>query len=83
MSASALRLPLYASGPASVGWWAMFITMVGDGTAFASLVFGYFFYWTIHRRFHRRAIRAGLAMADDRGGAVHRRLGRNACARAG
>ena len=46
-----LRLPLYASGPASVGWWAMFITMVGDGTAFASLVFGYFFYWTIHPDF--------------------------------
>ena len=35
----------------SVGWWAMFITMVGDGTAFASLVFGYFFYWTIHPDF--------------------------------
>ena len=46
-----LRLPLYASGPASVGWWAMFITMVGDGTAFSSLVFGYFFYWTIHPDF--------------------------------
>jgi len=46
-----LRLPLYAAGPASVGWWAMFITMVGDGTAFASLVFGYFFYWTIHPDF--------------------------------
>ena len=46
-----LRLPLYASGPASVGWWAMFITMVGDGTAFASLIFGYFFYWTIHPDF--------------------------------
>ena len=46
-----LRLPLYASGTASVGWWAMFITMVGDGTAFASLVFGYFFYWTIHPDF--------------------------------
>ncbi|MFZ5677124.1 MAG: cytochrome c oxidase subunit I [Pseudomonadota bacterium] len=46
-----LSLPLYASGPASVGWWAMFITMVGDGTAFASLVFGYFFYWTIHPDF--------------------------------
>ena len=29
----------------------MFITMVGDGTAFASLVFGYFFYWTIHEDF--------------------------------
>ena len=46
-----LTLPLYASGPASVGWWAMFITMVGDGTAFASLIFGYFFYWTIHPDF--------------------------------
>ncbi|MCV3241766.1 cytochrome c oxidase subunit I [Mesorhizobium sp. ZC-5] len=46
-----LTLPLYASGPASVGWWAMFITMVGDSTAFASLVFGYFFYWTIHPDF--------------------------------
>ena len=45
------RFPLYVSGPASVGWWAMFITMVGDGTAFASLIFGYFFYWTIHDDF--------------------------------
>jgi cytochrome c oxidase subunit I len=44
-------LPLYTSGPVSVGWWAMFITMVGDSTAFASLVFGYFFYWTIHADF--------------------------------
>ncbi|MBZ7927642.1 cytochrome c oxidase subunit I (plasmid) [Ensifer adhaerens] len=46
-----LCLPLYASGPASVGWWAMFITMIGDSTAFASLVFGYFFYWTVHDDF--------------------------------
>jgi heme/copper-type cytochrome/quinol oxidase subunit 3 len=46
-----LTLPLYASGPASVGWWAMFITMVGDGAAFASLIFAYFFYWTIHADF--------------------------------
>jgi len=46
-----LRLPLYASGPKSVGWWAMFITMIGDMSAFASLVFGYFFYWTIHPDF--------------------------------
>ncbi|MFN7024261.1 MAG: cytochrome c oxidase subunit I [Pseudorhizobium sp.] len=45
------RLPIYVSGPPSVGWWAMFITMVGDGTAFASLVFGYFFYWTVHLDF--------------------------------
>lgn len=44
-------LPIYVSGPTSVGWWAMFITMLGDMTAFASLVFGYFFYWTIHEDF--------------------------------
>jgi cytochrome c oxidase subunit I+III len=43
-----LSLPLYVSGPDSVGWWAMFITMIGDMSAFASLIFGYFFYWTIH-----------------------------------
>jgi cytochrome c oxidase subunit I+III len=41
-----VRLPLYTSGPASVGWWAMFITMLGDMAAFVSLIFGYFFYWT-------------------------------------
>ncbi len=41
-----LTLPLYASGSASVGWWAMFIMMLGDMTAFISLVFGYFFFWT-------------------------------------
>ena len=31
--------PLYVSGPAAVGWWAMFITMLGDMTAYLSLVF--------------------------------------------
>ena len=41
-----LRLPTYASGPNAVGWWAVWITMLGDSTAFASLVFGFFFYWT-------------------------------------
>jgi cytochrome c oxidase subunit I+III len=46
-----LSLPLYASGQASVGWWGMFITMLADVTAFACLVFGYFFYWTIHDDF--------------------------------
>lgn len=46
-----LTLPLYQSGPSSVGWWAMFITMLGDLTAYAGLVFGYFFYWTVHRDF--------------------------------
>jgi len=46
-----LSLPLYRSGPHSVGWWAMFITMLGDAAAFASLIFAYFFYWTIHSDF--------------------------------
>jgi cytochrome c oxidase subunit I+III len=41
-----VTLPLYMSGQQSVGWWAMFITMLGDLTAFLSLVFAYFFYWT-------------------------------------
>jgi cytochrome c oxidase subunit I+III len=45
------RLPLYVSGPSSTGWWAMFITMTGDLTAFLSLIFGYFFFWTIHDDF--------------------------------
>ncbi len=46
-----LMLPTYVSGPSAVGWWAMFITMLGDMTAFVSLVFGYFFYWTIDETF--------------------------------
>jgi cytochrome c oxidase subunit I+III len=46
-----LRLPLYVAGPASTGWWAMFITMTGDLTAFLALIFGYFFFWTIHPDF--------------------------------
>jgi cytochrome c oxidase subunit I+III len=46
-----LTLPLYLSGPRASGWWAMFITMVGDVTAFASLVFGYFFFWTVRDDF--------------------------------
>jgi cytochrome c oxidase subunit I+III len=46
-----LRLPLYVSGPRSVGWWAVFITMLADLTAFVCLVFGYFFFWTVHEDF--------------------------------
>jgi cytochrome c oxidase subunit I+III len=46
-----LTLPLYASGPASVGWWAMFITMLAVLTAFVCLVFGYFFFWTVRSDF--------------------------------
>jgi cytochrome c oxidase subunit I+III len=46
-----MRLPLYASGSASVGWWAVFITMLASQAAFWSLIFGYFFYWSIHEDF--------------------------------
>jgi cytochrome c oxidase subunit I len=45
------ELPLYRSGVTSTGWWAMFITMTGDLTAYLSLVFGYFFFWTVHEQF--------------------------------
>jgi len=44
-------LPLYVSGPKAVGWWAMMITMLADITAFVSLIFGYFFYWTVQDNF--------------------------------
>ncbi|HXW07482.1 MAG TPA: cytochrome c oxidase subunit I [Vicinamibacterales bacterium] len=46
-----LTLPLYRSGPNSVSWWAMCITMLAVLTAFISLVFAYFFFWTIHTDF--------------------------------
>jgi cytochrome c oxidase subunit I+III len=46
-----LRLPLYASGPSSVGWWGMFITLLADLTAFVCIVFGYFFFWTVREDF--------------------------------
>jgi cytochrome c oxidase subunit I+III len=45
------QVALYRAGPASTGWWAMFITMTGDLTAFLALIFGYFFFWTIHPEF--------------------------------
>ena len=46
-----LRLPTYVSGPDSCGWWAIWITMLGDATAFSSIVFGFFFYWTSNTDF--------------------------------
>ncbi|PCG14185.1 cbb3-type cytochrome c oxidase subunit I [Sphingomonas adhaesiva] len=46
-----LKVPLYCSGGSSAGWWAMFITMMADATAFSGLVFGYYFFWTRHDDF--------------------------------
>jgi cytochrome c oxidase subunit I+III len=51
-----LTLPLYISGPVSAGWLAMLITMLADITAFVSIVFGYFFYWTLTQEFPPRSI---------------------------
>jgi cytochrome c oxidase subunit I+III len=50
-----LTLPLYASGPRSIGWWGMCMTMLADMTAYVCLVFGYFFFWTIHEDFPPRS----------------------------
>jgi cytochrome c oxidase subunit I+III len=56
-----LSLPLYTAGPSSVGWWGVFITMLADLTAFVSIVFGYFFYWTARPDFvPDRAIGPGV-----------------------
>ena len=46
-----VTVPLYISGRHSVGWWAMFITMLAVFAAFMSLVFGYFFYWSLREDF--------------------------------
>jgi cytochrome c oxidase subunit I+III len=46
-----LALPLYTSGAGAIGWWGMLITALADLTAFISLVFGYFFFWTVHDDF--------------------------------
>ncbi|HKO50580.1 MAG TPA: cytochrome c oxidase subunit I [Polyangiaceae bacterium] len=46
-----LQLPIYIAGPSSVGWWALFITMLAVMTAYVCLVFGYFFFWTVHEQF--------------------------------
>lgn len=54
-----LELPLYISGRSAPGWWAMFITMMADATAFSGLVFGYYFFWTRHETFPPMALADG------------------------
>jgi cytochrome c oxidase subunit I+III len=44
-------LPLYASGSSAIGWMGLFVTMLADLTAWVSLIFGYFFFWTVHEDF--------------------------------
>ena len=57
-----LTLPLYVSGSDSVGWWAMLIVMLADVTAFVALIFGYFFYWTVHEQWPP-TVEVGLGLA--------------------
>jgi cytochrome c oxidase subunit I+III len=42
-----IRLPVYATGPASHSWWAMVVVLLVAGTLFASLVFSYLYLWTV------------------------------------
>ncbi len=45
---SGLTLPIYVAGPRSCGWWAMFIAMLADVTAFLCLIFSFYYYVTIN-----------------------------------
>jgi cytochrome c oxidase subunit I+III len=42
-----IKLPVYVTGPASHSWWAMVVLMLVAGSIFASLIFSYFFLWTV------------------------------------
>jgi cytochrome c oxidase subunit I+III len=44
---SGLRLPVYVTGSSSHSWWAMVVLLLVFGSIFASLVFAYFFLWTV------------------------------------
>ncbi|MEJ7667985.1 MAG: cytochrome c oxidase subunit I [Casimicrobiaceae bacterium] len=42
-----VTLPVYVTGPKSHSWWAMVCLLLVSGTLFASLVFSYFYLWTV------------------------------------
>jgi cytochrome c oxidase subunit I+III len=42
-----VRLPDYMTGSRSHAWWAVVVLMLVDGAIFASLVFSYFYLWTV------------------------------------
>ena len=43
--APGLELPTQASAPNAPGWWALVVSLLIDGSLFASLVFAYFYLW--------------------------------------
>lgn len=46
-AAPGLELPLHPHHPRPPGWWGMLMALGADATIAASLLFGYFFYWTV------------------------------------
>jgi cytochrome c oxidase subunit I+III len=42
-----IKLPVYVTGPISHSWWAMVVLILVSASIFASLVFAYFFLWTV------------------------------------
>lgn len=43
-----LRLPVYVSGGQSLGWWAMAVLLLVDGSIFACLIFTHGFLWLVN-----------------------------------
>ncbi|WP_119459220.1 cytochrome c oxidase subunit I [Rhodospirillaceae bacterium SYSU D60014] len=43
-----ITLPVYVTGSTSHSWWAMVVLLLVDGSIFASLIFAYFFLWTVN-----------------------------------
>jgi cytochrome c oxidase subunit I+III len=42
-----IRLQVNMAGPGSHSWWAMIVLMLVDGTVYASLLFSFFYLWTV------------------------------------
>ncbi|HET9693137.1 MAG TPA: cbb3-type cytochrome c oxidase subunit I, partial [Steroidobacteraceae bacterium] len=42
-----LRLPAYMTGSQSHAWWAVVVLLLVQGSVYASIVFGYFYLWTV------------------------------------
>ena len=42
-----VRLPAYMTGHRSHAWWAVVVLLLVEGSVYASLVFTYFFLWTV------------------------------------
>lgn len=42
-----IKLPVYATGPASHSWWAMVVLMLVAGSLFLAYVFSYLYLWTV------------------------------------